>query len=64
MTLRGDWAKLVKVLKQHGWRIESRSRHVFAYAPDGVTRIGCSGSTDPRALRNQLALLRRHGVPV
>lgn len=62
--LRGDWDKLARMLSSLGWRIEHRTRHTFAFAPNGKDIVSLSGSNDPRALRNQKAKLRRLGVEV
>lgn len=60
--LRGDWRSLARDLIALGWRIERRTRHWFALAPDGVSMVALANSTERRAMKNTRAQLRRLGA--
>lgn len=55
--------KLVKALREQGWRVEeTRKGHFQAFAPSGVGIVTIPGTpSDHRAMRNVMADLRRFG---
>lgn len=59
--------KLIKELMRHaraqGWRTEpTRSGHVKWLPPEGPFVISAGSPSDPRAIANLRADLRRHGL--
>jgi hypothetical protein len=58
--LQKDLRKLAEEMRRAGWRFERRRRHVWAYAPDGVTTLSLPGTpSDFRSLRNAEAAFKR-----
>lgn len=54
--------QLVAELPEQGWSVRrTNGGHYQCAAPDGVNMVTLSDSGDPRALKNNLALLRRAG---
>lgn len=55
-----DHAGLLRMLACEGVRTERTTRHIRVFAPGGVVYIASTPS-DHRAVRNEVALLRRYG---
>ena len=59
-----DTEKVLKALKEQGWRIErTKKNHYMAYPPDkskGPVDLGGTPS-DHRSIRNALSLLKQRG---
>ena len=54
--------EIIRELNAQGWRVEQTRRgHYQAFAPDGRTRATFADTTEPRAMKNNLADLRRSG---
>ena len=52
-----------RVAQRAGWRIERTARHLAWTSPAGMVVITASTPGGPRARRNDLAELRRAGLP-
>jgi len=59
-SLKKDWRKLAEAMRVAGWRFEQGSRHVKAFAPDGVAWTTLPGTpSDTASWRNARAAFRR-----
>jgi len=58
-----EWKKLRRKIKEQGFRIEE-SRHIKIFDGDQLISVMPSSPGRGRALRNQIAQLRRVGIKV
>ena len=56
-----DQAGLLRMLEREGLRMERTARHIRVLAPEGPVYIPSTPS-DPRSVRNSVALLRKFGA--
>ncbi|MGZ5296846.1 MAG: hypothetical protein ACXWYT_08025 [Actinomycetota bacterium] len=58
--LKKDWRKLAEAMRDVGWTFEDGTKHVKAFAPDGVTIMRLPGTpSDRRAIANATAAFKR-----
>jgi ElaB/YqjD/DUF883 family membrane-anchored ribosome-binding protein len=54
--------ELIRALREQNWRVEQTGQgHYKGFAPDGHTLVTFCDTTEPRAMKNNLAELRRSG---
>lgn len=57
-----DIDRIRKALIAQGWRLDDSGKHTKAYAPDGQTLVTMPKTpSDPRAIKNLIAQLRKGG---
>lgn len=65
MDSQKDIDAINRKLAKRGWKIIKTDRHTRLYPPDGGKYIVCPVSTsDARAVKKHISVLRRHGVDI
>ncbi len=62
MSGKKEIQRLVKKLREQGWRVEETTAGYMAFSPDGVTKVLFHKTpSDHRAMRNTISRLRKGG---
>ena len=62
-SAKKETKEIIREAEKQGWRVEpTKKGHIRFYAPDGVNVVHAAGTpSDPRAIANLVAQLRRYG---